>query len=160
MRFLATHRKNVLSSRPINKREITPGDIIEFVYRSEEGNSIEIVICLDGLTGKLTNDNKLNAVKLENMSIPILKNFIKRIRKPVLLLEERNKKQMLKLNIQADTEAQRQVFYKRVVSRFVKHNIYRTYVDEKMTSIKLLEYDFKNKQLGIKDENLLQDTDA
>jgi hypothetical protein len=152
MSFLATHRKNILSSTPINQREITPGDIITFTYKTEKGSRVQFVICLDGVTGKLTNDNKLNAVKLENMSMPMLKNFIKLVRKPALISEERNKKQIMKINIEADTETERQVFYKRIVSRFVRYDIYRTYIDRNMASIRLIEYDFGIKPLKLEDE--------
>ncbi len=152
MSFLATHRKNILSSTPINQREIKPGDMISFTYKTEKGSKVQFVICLDGVTGKLTRDNKLNAVKLENLSMPMLKNFIRLVRKPALILDERNKKQIMKINIEADTETERQVFYKKIVSRFVRYDIYRTYIDRNMTSIRLIEYDFGIKPLKLEDE--------
>ena len=52
------------------------------------------------------------------------------------------------------------MFYKRVVSKFNKEKAYRTYSMDLMSSIKLIEYNFSNKTLGIKDESLLQDTDT
>ena len=53
-----------------------------------------------------------------------------------------------------------EIFYKKVASKFNEYNAYRTYIAPEMKSIKLLGYDFQNKQLGLKNENLLQDTDA
>ena len=38
-----------------------------------------IALCLDGLVGRFTTDNKLNAIKLENFSMNVLKRFIQRI---------------------------------------------------------------------------------
>ena len=52
------------------------------------------------------------------------------------------------------------MFYKRVASKFNKEKAYRTYSMDSMSSIKLIEYNFSNKILGIKDESLLQDTDT
>ena len=52
------------------------------------------------------------------------------------------------------------MFYKRVASKFNKEKAYRTYSMDSMSSIKLIEYNFSDKILGIKDESLLQDTDT
>ena len=38
--------------------------------------------------------------------------------------------------------------------------MYRTYIGKEIKALKLLHYDFGVKQLGLKNENLLQDTDA
>ncbi len=161
MSFLATHRRNILSSVTITKNDIRPGDIVEFMYKSEKGIKPQVVLCLDGLTGKLTRDNKLNALKLENMSLAVFRRLLKDISSPVLISEERKGKEMIKILIEADTESQREKFYKDTLRRkYMRHNIYRTYIKENIRSVKLLEYDFTISQLGLKDEDLLQDTDA
>ena len=161
MSYLATHRRNILSSISITKKEIQPGDIVEFMYKSEKGIRPQVVLCLDGLTGKLTRDNKLNALKLENMSMAVLRRLLKDIDSPVLISEKRKGKEIIKIFIKADTETQREKFYKDTLKKkYIKHNIYRTYIEENIKGVKLIEYDWKSKQLGLKDEDLLQDTDT
>ena len=131
------------------------------MYKSEKGIRPQVVLCLDGLTGKLTSDNKLNALKLENMSLAVFKRLLKDISSPVLISEERKGKEMIKILIEADTETQREKFYKDTLKKkYMKHNIYRTYIEENIKGVKLLEYDFTNKQLGLDNEDLLQDTDT
>ena len=60
------------------------------------------------------------------------------------------------------SEGERQAFYKKTVKKFNNYNAYRTFTSEKMTAIKLLNYDWAGNagQLGLKNEDLLQDTDA
>ena len=163
MSFLALHRRNVLERIPISKKEILPGDIIEFRYTKKDGTkNLVIALCLDGLAGRFTTDNKLNAIKLENFSMNVLKRFIQRIEKPALVSEARKGKELIGLSLNAKSEGERQVFYNKIVKRFNQYDAYRTFIGEKMTAIKLLNYDWVGNagQLGLKDEDLLQDTDA
>lgn len=163
MSFLALHRRNVLERIPISKKEILPGDIIEFRYTKKDGTKdLVIALCLDGLVGRFTTDNKLNAIKLENFSMNVLKRFIQRIEKPVLAMELRKGKQLIGLSLNAMSEGERQAFYKRIVKKFNNYNAYRTFIGEKMTAIKLISYDWTGNagQLGLKNEDLLQDTDT
>ena len=163
MSFLALHRRNVLERIPISKKEILPGDIIEFRYTKKDGTKdLVIAICLDGLVGRFTNDNKLNAIKLEKFSMNVLKRFIQRIEKPALAMELRKGKPLTGLSLNAMTEGERQVFYQRIVKRFNQYNAYRTFIGKKMTAIKLISYDWAGNagQLGLKNEDLLQDTDT
>jgi hypothetical protein len=76
-----------------------------------------------------------------------------------LEIDERKNKEVVKVLIK-ESGLKGEIFYKKVASKFTKYNAYRTYLPLEMKSVKLLEYDFQNKQLGLKDENLLQDTDA
>ena len=163
MSFLALHRRNVLERIPISKKEILPGDIIEFRYTKKDGTkNLVIALCLDGLVGQFTTDNKLNAIKLENFSMNVLKRFIQRIEKPALVSEARKGKELIGLSLNAKSEGERQVFYNKIVKRFNQYDAYRTFIGEKMTAIKLLNYDWVGNagQLGLKDEDLLQDTDT
>tara|TARA_B100000575_G_C22651538_1_gene399871 strand:- start:49 stop:540 length:492 start_codon:yes stop_codon:yes gene_type:complete len=163
MSFLALHRRNVLDRIPISKKEILPGDIIEFRYTKKDGTKdLVIAICLDGLVGRFTTDDKLNAIKLEKFSMNVLKRFIQRIEKPALAMELRKGKPLTGLSLNAMTEGERQVFYQRIVKRFNQYNAYRTFIGKKMTAIKLISYDWAGNagQLGLKNEDLLQDTDT
>ena len=163
MSFLSLHRRNVLERIPISKKEILPGDIIEFRYTKKDGKKdLVIALCLDGLAGRFTTDNKLNAIKLENFSMNVLKRFIQRIEKPALVSEARKGKELIGLSLNAKSEGERQVFYNKIVKRFNQYDAYRTFIGEKMTAIKLLNYDWVGNagQLGLKDEDLLQDTDT
>tara|TARA_R100001591_G_C4235927_1_gene153171 strand:- start:49 stop:540 length:492 start_codon:yes stop_codon:yes gene_type:complete len=163
MSFLALHRRNVLERIPISKKEILPGDIIEFRYTKKDGTKdLVIAICLDGLVGRFTTDDKLNAIKLEKFSMNVLKRFIQRIEKPALAMELRKGKPLTGLSLNAMTEGERQVFYQRIVKRFNQYNAYRTFIGKKMTAIKLISYDWAGNagQLGLKNEDLLQDTDT
>ena len=72
----------------------------------------------------------------------------------------RKNKQITKVIISGNTDTQKQTFYKNTLKKFVKQNIYRTYIGEKVTSVKLVEYNFGVKQLGLKNEDLLQNTDT
>ena len=92
------------------------------------------------------------------MSLPVFKRFLNRIGKPSLEEDERKNKKVVKLIIEGGQKGD--MFYKRVVSKFNKEKAYRTYSMDLMSSIKLIEYNFSNKTLGIKDESLLQDTDT
>ena len=163
MSFLALHRRNVLERIPISRKEILPGDIIEFRYTKKDGTKdLVIALCLDGLVGRFTTDNKLNAIKLENFSMNVLKRFIQRIEKPVLITEERKGKKLIGLSLNAKSEGERQVFYDKIVKKFNNYNAYRTFIGEKMQTIKLISYDWAGNagQLGLKNEDLLQDTDT
>jgi len=163
MSFLSLHRRNVLERIPISKKEILPGDIIEFRYTKKDGTkNLVIALCLDGLVGQYTTDNKLNAIKLENFSMNLLKRFIQRIEKPALVLEARRGKELIGLSLKSKTEGERQVFYNKIVKRFNQYDAYRTFIEEKMTAVKLISYDWTRNagQLGLKNEDLLQDTDA
>ena len=163
MSFLALHRRNVLERIPISRKEILPGDIIEFRYTKKDGTKdLVIALCLDGLVGRFTTDNKLNAIKLENFSMNVLKRFIQRIEKPVLINEERKGKKLIGLSLNAKSEGERQVFYDKIVRKFNNYNAYRTFIGEKMQTIKLISYDWAGNagQLGLKNEDLLQDTDT
>jgi len=53
-------------------------------------------------------------------------------------------------------------FYNKIVKRFNQYDAYRTFIEEKMTAVKLISYDWTRNagQLGLKNEDLLQDTDA
>ena len=48
------------------------------------------------------------------------------------------------------------------IKKFNNYNAYRTFIGEKMTAIKLINYDWAGNagQLGLKNEDLLQDTDT
>ena len=163
MSFFALHRRNVLERIPISKKEILPGDIIEFRYTKKDGKKdLVIALCLDGLVGQFTTDNKLNAIKLENFSMNVLKRFIQRIEKPALIIEKRKGKELIGLSLNAKSEGERQVFYNKIVKRFNQYDAYRTFIEENITAVKLINYDWAGNagQLGLKDEDLLQDTDA
>tara|TARA_B100001057_G_scaffold112219_1_gene110348 strand:+ start:1112 stop:1603 length:492 start_codon:yes stop_codon:yes gene_type:complete len=163
MSYFALHRRNTLERIPISRKEILPGDIIEFRYTKKDGKKdLVIALCLDGLAGRFTTDNKLNAIKLENFSMNVLKRFIQRIEKPALVSEARKGKELIGLSLNAKSEGERQVFYNKIVKRFNQYDAYRTFIGEKMTAIKLLNYDWVGNagQLGLKDEDLLQDTDT
>ena len=160
MSFLNVHKRNVLERIPINKRDITPGDIILFRYKGKKGISEKMVLCLDGLTGKFTTDNLLNTIDLSKFSPNVFKRFIERLDKPKLMNEERKGKIVTSLLIESSTEGQRKEFYKDTVSKFVKYNAYRTYTDIKIGAVRLISYNYADKQLGLKNEDLLQDTDT
>ena len=142
MSFLNVHKRNILDRIPINKRDITPGDIILFRYKGKDGVSEKMVLCLDGLTGKFTRDNLLNALDLDKLSKNILKLFILRVDEPRFIEEERKRKLILSLIVEANTEGERKEFYKDKVSKFVKYGAYRTYTDDNIGSVKLIHYDF------------------
>ncbi len=142
MSFLNVHKRNILDRIPINKRDITPGDIILFRYKGKDGVSEKMVLCLDGLTGKFTRDNLLNALDLDKLSKNILKLFILRVDEPRFIEEERKNKLILSLIVEANTEGERKEFYKDKVSKFVKYGAYRTYTDDNIGSVKLIHYDF------------------
>ncbi len=158
MSYYATHRKNILGSMTINKNDIQPGDILEFRYRGKSKSSLEIVLCLNELVRD--KEKKLHALKLENISLSQFKQVLVRVGSPKLMLDVRKNKEVIKVVVAGDSDAERQKFYNSVVKRFNKFDVYRTYISKNMTSIKLVEYDFGVKQLGLKNENLLQDTDA
>ena len=67
MSFLNVHKRNILERIPINKRQITPGDIVLFRYKGKEGISEKIVLCLGGLAGKFATEDKLTAIDLTIM---------------------------------------------------------------------------------------------
>ena len=142
MSFLNVHKRNILDRIPINKRDITPGDIILFRYKGKDGVSEKMVLCLDGLTGKFTRDNLLNALDLDKLSKNILKLFILRVDEPRFIEEKRKNKLILSLIVEANTEGERKEFYKDKVSKFVKYGAYRTYTDDNIGSVKLIHYDF------------------
>ena len=112
MSFLNVHKRNVLERIPINKRDITPGDIILFRYKGKKGISEKMVLCLDGLTGKFTTDNLLNAIDLSKFSPNVFKRFIERLDKPKLMNEERKGKIVTSLLVESSTEGLRKEFYK------------------------------------------------
>jgi hypothetical protein len=158
MSYYATHRKNILGSMTINKNDIQPGDILEFRYRGKSKSSLEIVLCLNELVRD--KEKKLHAFKLENISLNQFKQILTKIGNPKLMVDIRKNREVIKVVIEGKTEGERQIFYKKVVQRFNKFNAYRTYIGKNITAVKLVEYDFGVKQLGLKNENLLQDTDA
>ena len=158
MSFLATHRKNILDRTTIIKIDIQPGDILEFRYKSKSKNNLEIVLCLNEY--KKDKEKKLHALKLENISLVQFKQILIRIGEPKLMLDVRKNKEVIKVVIPGVSDNERQAFYNRVVKKFNKFDIYRTYIGKNITAVKLLDYDFGVKQLGLKNEDLLQDTDT
>ncbi len=158
MSYFATHRRNILDSVIISTNEIQPGDILEFRYKGKSGSGLEIVLCLNEV--KRDKEKKLHALKLENISLSQFRQILSRIGNPKLMLDVRKNKEVIKVVIEGKTEGERQKFYKEVAKRFNKFNAYRTYIGKNITAVKLIEYNFKVKQLGLKDESLLQDTDA
>ena len=109
---------------------------------------------------KRDKEKKLHALKLENISLAQFKQILIRIGNPKLMLDVRKNKQITKVVIKGKSEGDRQIFYNKVVQRFNKFNIYRTYIGENIKAVKLVEYNFGVKQLGLKNEDLLQDTDT
>ena len=160
MSFLNVHKRNILERIPINKRDITPGDIVLFRYKGKEGISEKIVLCLGGLAGKFATEDKLTAIDLDKFSPNVFKRFIGLINTPKLINEKRNGKDITSLIIEAGTEGERQQFYNTKVKKFLQYNAYRTYTDKKISSVKLVSYDYSDTQLGLKNEDLLQDTDT
>lgn len=156
MSFLALHKRNIVDRISINKRDITPGDIIEFRYKTSKGNNLQLVLAL----GSIDKEKKLHAIKIENVSLNIFKKILVEIGSPSLMTDNRKNKQITKVIISGNTDTQKQTFYKNTLKKFVKQNIYRTYIGEKVTSVKLVEYNFGVKQLGLKNEDLLQNTDT
>ena len=150
MSFLATHRKNILGSIPINKNEIQPGDILEFRYKGKKStSSLEIVIALNDIDRD--KEKKLHALKLENLSLPQFKRVIlKMAGKEKLVKEIRKNQEYTKLKIGGETDDERIQFYNKVVRSF-KFDMYRTYIGKEIKALKLLHYDFGVKQLGIKE---------
>ena len=147
MSFLTTHRRNIIDTLTINKNQIEPGDIVEFRYKSKKGNKLEIVLALNNIMKD--SEKKLHAIKLENMSLPLFKRLLNEIGNPVLTTDTRKNKEITKVILDGDTESQRQGFYTNTLKKFTRENIYRTYLEKNITSVKLVEYNFKNKQLGL-----------
>jgi len=147
MSFLTTHRRNIIDTLTINKNQIEPGDIVEFRYKSKKGNKLEIVLALNNIMKD--SEKKLHAIKLENMSLPLFKRLLNEIGNPVLTTDTRKNKEITKVILDGDTETQRQGFYTNTLKKFTRENIYRTYLEKNITSVKLVEYNFKNKQLGL-----------
>jgi len=160
MSFINVHKRNILERIPINKRDIIPGDIVLIRYKGKEGKSEKIVLCLGGLAGKFATEDKLTAIDLDKFSPNVFKRFLGLLDKPKLVNEKRNGKDIISLLIEAKTEGERQRFYNTKVKKFLRYNAYRTYTDKKISAVKLVSYDYSNKQLGLKDEDLLQDTDT
>jgi len=158
MSYYATHRRNILDSVGISQNNIEPGDILEFRYKGKSKNSLEIVLCLNAL--KKDREKKLHALKLENISLSQFKQILRKIGNPKLMIDNRKNRKVIKVVIEGNTEGERQRFYKNVAKRFSKFNAYRTYIGKNITAVKLIEYDFGVKQLGLKNEDLLQDTDT
>ncbi len=158
MSYYATHRRNILNSVGISQNSIEPGDILEFRYKGKSKNSLEIVLCLNAL--KKDREKKLHALKLENISLSQFKQILTKIGNPKLMIDNRKNRKVIKVVIEGNTEGERQMFYKNVAKRFSKFNAYRTYIGKNITAVKLIEYDFGVKQLGLKNEDLLQDTDT
>ena len=158
MSFLNVHKRNILERIPINKREITPGDIVSFRYKGKEGVSEKIVLCLGGLAGKFATEDKLTAIDLDKFSPNVFKRFLGLLEKPKLINEERNGKIITSLLIEAETESDRQQFYNTKVKKFLQYDAYRTYINKKINVVRLVSYNFSDKQLGLKNEDLLQDT--
>ena len=158
MSYYATHRRNILDSVGISPNNIEPGDILECRYKGKSRNSLEIVLCLNAL--KKDKEKKLHALKLENISLSQFKQILTRIGNPKLMIDNRKNREVIKVVIEGNTEGERQRFYKNVAKRFSKFNAYRTYIGKNITAVKLIEYDFGVKQLGLKNEDLLQDTDT
>tara|TARA_B100000287_G_scaffold71620_1_gene63158 strand:- start:66 stop:509 length:444 start_codon:yes stop_codon:yes gene_type:complete len=146
MSFLTTHRRNIIDTLTINKNQIEPGDIVEFRYKSKKGNNLEIVLALNNIMKD--SEKKLHAIKLENMSLPLFKRLLNEIGNPVLTTDTRKNKEITKVILEGDTETERQGFYTNTLKKFTRENIYRTYLEKNITSVKLVEYNFKNKQLG------------
>ena len=160
MSFLNVHKRNILERIPINKRDITPGDIVLFRYKGREGMSEKIVLCLGGLAGKFATEDKLTAIDLDKFSPNVFKRFLGLLEKPKLINEERNGRIITSLLIEAETESDRQKFYNTKVKKFLQYDAYRTYIDKKINVVKLVSYNYSDKQLGLKNEDLLQDTDT
>ena len=158
MSYYATHRRNILDSVGISQNNIEPGDILEFRYKGKSKNSLEIVLCLNALNKD--KEKKLHALKLENISLSQFKQILTKIGNPKLMIDNRKNRKVIKVVIEGNTEGERQRFYKNVAKRFSKFNAYRTYIGKNITAVKLIEYDFGVKQLGLKNEDLLQDTDT
>ena len=158
MSYYATHRRNILDSVGISQNNIEPGDILEFRYKGKSKNSLEIVLCLNALNKD--KEKKLHALKLENISLSQFKQILTRIGNPKLMIDNRKNRKVIKVVIEGNTEGERQRFYKNVAKRFSKFNAYRTYIGKNITAVKLIEYDFGVKQLGLKNEDLLQNTDT
>ena len=158
MSYYATHRRNILDSVGISQNNIEPGDILEFRYKGKSKNSLEIVLCLNALNKD--KEKKLHALKLENISLSQFKQILTRIGNPKLMIDNRKNRKVIKVVIEGNTEGERQRFYKNVAKRFSKFNAYRTYIGKNITAVKLIEYDLGVKQLGLKNEDLLQDTDT
>ena len=146
MSFLTTHRRNIIDTLTINKNQIEPGDIVEFRYKSKKGNTLEIVLALNNIMKD--SEKKLHAIKLENMSLPLFKRLLNEIGNPVLTTDTRKNKEITKVILEGNTETERQGFYTNTLKKFTRENIYRTYLEKNITSVKLVEYNFKNKQLG------------
>ena len=146
MSFLTTHRRNIIDTLTINKNQIEPGDIVEFRYKSKKGNNLEIVLALNNIMKD--SEKKLHAIKLENMSLPLFKRLLNEIGNPVLTTDTRKNKEITKVILDGNTETERQGFYTNTLKKFTRENIYRTYLEKNITSVKLVEYNFKNKQLG------------
>tara|TARA_B100000131_G_C17930575_1_gene538129 strand:- start:365 stop:808 length:444 start_codon:yes stop_codon:yes gene_type:complete len=146
MSFLTTHRRNIIDTLTINKNQIEPGDIVEFRYKSKKGNNLEIVLALNNIMKD--SEKKLHAIKLENMSLPLFKRLLNEIGNPVLTTDTRKNKEITKVILEGNTETERQGFYTNTLKKFTRENIYRTYLEKNITSVKLVEYNFKNKQLG------------
>ena len=160
--FLGTHRSKVLDRTAITYRDIEVGDVLDFRYRSKKSTSTQpkmiIVINIYPVKGSW-EDKRIHAFDLKELAPGILKRILDRIGTPILELDKRKNKEVVKVNIK-ESGLQGEIFYRKVASKFNKYNAYRTYIPMEMKAIKLVEYDFGNKQLGLKDENLLQDTDA
>ena len=158
MSYYSTHRKNILGSIVISRNDIQPGDILEFRYKGKSKNSLQIVLCLNEV--KKDKEKKLHALKLENISLSQFKQILTRIGNPKLMVYNRKNREVTKVVIEGNTEVERQSFYKNIAKRFSKCNVDRTYIGKNITAVKLLEYNFGVKQVGLKNEDLLQYTNT
>lgn len=162
MSYLSTHRKNILDKASIDKTKIQVGDILEFRYRGKKDKftktKLVLVINIYPVIGA-TKEKKVHAFSLEKLSMSVFKRLLSMTGIPILEIDKRKGKEVSKVIIRESGE-KGEVFYRKVSDKFKSYNAYRTYKMSEMKAIKLIEYDWKSKQLGLKDEDLLQDTDA
>jgi hypothetical protein len=173
MSYYATHRKNILDSIMTSKNDIRPGDIIEFRYKGKDKSSLQLVLCLNELARD--KEKKLHALKLENISMSKFKQILNKIGTTgksgtIAVDEKRGYRKVkvgritytrgLKVGVEGGSESERKTFYKAVIKQFNKLDSYRTYIGKNITAVKLIEYNFGVKQLGLKNEDLLQDTNT
>ena len=123
MSFLGTHRSKILDRLPITYRDIQVGDVLEFRYIGKKSSSaqpkIVIVINIFPVRGSWKN-RKVHAFDLKMLSPGVLKRILNRIGKPILEIDERKNKEVVKVLIK-ESGLKGEIFYKKVNSLNTTH---------------------------------------
>ena len=157
MSFLNSHKKNIISEKISRLDQLEPGHIVMFNYTGEDVNTRRPLVLVLNPSWK----SKLHGIKLDAVPEAALQRLYSLVKEK--RMDKIRKLLRLRLTLLSSSIINPERFYKKKIKSWMQRdfktvgNPYRTYSRKGITSIRLIDYRFKDYDTGEEDKTKKND---